>query len=103
MKPLRLIYYDIDPKSLEEAKDADSLARAGSVMIAGDHYDPRIGKHFHKSGELLVSVDNRRIRGANAVKHVSANENHIGLQLNCLVDRLPECDRHVGFALIHTG
>src|SRR5688572_9507602 len=102
MEPFGLVHYDVNSEALEESENADRLARSRSIVVARNHHDQRIGKHLHETRELLVSVDYRRVCRTNAVKNVSTDENQVRLELDCLVDCLPERDGYIRLALVHS-
>ena len=69
-------------------------------MVAGDHHDFSPWQRSAQPRELDVRVDDRGIRRAHLVEHVSGHEHDIGRNVDDLVHRALERLRHVRFTLI---
>jgi hypothetical protein len=100
---LRLFLDDDDPERAEQAEEPPGLGCSRSVVVARDHHDDRIGKRFDEAGELGIRVQDGRVRRPYCMKHVAGDHDHVGLDLDDLVDRGLERLRDVGFALIQAA
>jgi hypothetical protein len=100
LERLRLGVDDMQPKRREEAQDAPRFRRARRVVIAGDHHDLGLRQRGAQARELHVGVNDRAVRGAHLVKHISAHQHHRRRELDHLVDRAGERLRDVRLPLI---
>jgi len=69
-------------------------------VVPGHHDDLRVGKRGAQPIELNEGVQDRRVRRAHLMKHVTGDEHDVGRELDHLVQRARDRLRHVHFTLI---